>query len=215
MLRALHYTLITIVLVFTAPAESALAQGPLEDLLWAARKDDVATVRVMLQRGMDVDTSDPQGNTLLITASAEGYFDLAKMLLDARAKAGSRNAYGDSALMLASLNGHLELVRLLAAYGGEVNPKGWTPLHYCAWNGKKDVCELLLELGAHVNALSDNGTTPLMMAARQGNVDVVDLLLAHKADANLSNDSGKNALSWAVEYGQDGVVKRLQARGEK
>jgi ankyrin repeat protein len=198
-----------------AAAATALAQDPLEELLVAARGNDLERVRVMIERGMAPDTADRQGNTLLHIAAIEGHFDLAKYLLAQRARVRVRNAFGDSPLMLAALKGQLELVRLLAAHGGEINPSGWTPLHYCAWSGEADVCRLLLDLGAHVNALSANDTSPIMMAARQGHIETVQLLLERKPDLAVRNHSRATALSWARQYQQGEVARILENAGAR
>src|SRR5688572_30537323 len=147
-------------------------QDPVEDLLIAARNNDVDRVQRMIGQGMDPNTADQQGSTLLQIAAFEGYFDLAKYLLSQRARVRVRNSFGDSPVMVAALKGHLELVRLLVAHGSDLNHEGWTPLHYCAWSGHLDVCRLLIEQGARVDVRSANGTSPLMMATRQGNADV-------------------------------------------
>ncbi len=188
----------------------AFAQGAVDDLLLAAQTGDVPKIQAGLRAGMDPNTADPQGNTLLIIAAREGHFDLAKMLLDQHAKARDRNAFGDSALMLAALHGNLELVRLIAAYGGEVNGPGWTPLHYCAWGGYTDVCSQLVELGANVNARAPNGTTPLMMASREGKIETARWLLQHGADAKIKNDADATALDWALKYGRTELAQLLR-----
>ena len=203
---------ILIILVLLLSFSLARAQT-VDDLLRATSNNDIARVQRLINAGMDPNTSDQHGNTLLIIAGAEGYFDLAKLLLTERARVRARNAVGDSALMLAALRGHLEMVRLLAAYGGELSPSGWTPLHYCAWEGQTDVCRLLIELGANVNARSENGTTPLMMAAQQGKTDVVRLLLQSKADTTARNEHEATALAWAIKYEQRDVATILRAAG--
>ena len=190
---------------------SAIAQDPVEDLLSAANAGELPKVEAALRGGMDPDTSDPQGNTLLIIAAREGHFDMAKALLDQRANVRERNAVGDSPLMLAALHGHLELVRLLASYGGEVNGTGWTGLHYCAWGGYADVCSLLVELGAKVDARAPNGATPLMMASRQGNLVTARWLLRLGAAPKLKNDSGETALDWALKYGHSDIAQLLRS----
>jgi serine/threonine-protein phosphatase 6 regulatory ankyrin repeat subunit B len=56
---------------------------------------------------------------------------------------------------------------------------GWTPLHYAAANGEKDVVELLLANKAEVNATNNNGWTPLHMAILNKYQDIADLLRQH------------------------------------
>lgn len=193
----------------------AVAQSPLEDLLKTVRTNDLGAAKALLARGMDIDTSDPSGNTLLMLAAREGHFEFVKFLLDGKAKVRARNGYGESAIMLAALQGHLEAVKILQAYGAEINHSGWAPLHYAAWGGHNEICSFLLEKGAKIDIRSANGTTPIMMAARQGHGETVRLLLANSADPKLSNDSGETALVWAVKSGNTEVSELLRKAGVK
>jgi len=43
--------------------------------------------------------------------------------------------------------------------------RGWTPLHMAAYNGYRDVAELLVADGADVNARDNHNWTPLPMTA--------------------------------------------------
>ncbi len=208
--KILLYSAIISILFLVAVAR---AEDLIEDLIHAVQVDDQATVQAYLAKGMDVDTSDPNGTTLLITAAREGHFKLTKMLLDRNARVRARNAYGDSAILLASLKGHLEIVKLLHAYGAELDSPGWTPLHYCSWEGQVAVCQYLLAEGARVDAPSANGTTPLMMAARQGQSETVKLLLAKGAKADLRNQAGASALTWALKTGHAETADLLRKAG--
>ena len=71
-----------------------------------------------------------------------------------------------------------------------------TPLHAAAYNGYKDVAELLLANKADVNAKDSDGMTPLHMAASNGHKDVAELLLANKAEVNARTNSGMDAFAW-------------------
>ena len=71
---------------------------------------------------------------------------------------------------------------------------GGTPLHYAAWEGHKEVAELLLANGADVNAKTVGGWTPLHQAAwvdvigRGGHKEIVELLIAKGADLNAKDN---------------------------
>jgi hypothetical protein len=99
--------------------------------------------------------------------------------------------------MLAALTGQLKLADYLVQKGADVNKPGWTPLHYAASNGHREVIKLLLENHAYIDAESPNGSTPLMMASMYGNPQSVKLLLDEGADPLLKNQGGLTALQFA------------------
>lgn len=198
-----------------AVASPAGAQPTLDDLNRAVQTKNTAEVRALLDRGFDPNSVDPRGNTLLMQAAWEGDAEMAKLLLDKRARPNLRNPGGESAIMIASLRGHLPVVELLYSRGAEINPPGWTPLHYCAWEGKADVCRFLLAKQANVDARAPNGATPLMIAARQGHDEIVRLLIKQAADVNAENDRGATALEYAVKAGNTVIVELLRKAGAR
>lgn len=52
-------------------------------------------------------------------------------------------------------------------------PPGMRPLHYAAWQGRKEPMKLVLKAGSAVNIPSDEGHIPLHLAAQHGHYDVV------------------------------------------
>ena len=64
-----------------------------------------------------------------------------------------------------------------------LDENGFTPLHYVACNGDKDVIQLLLDAGANPNTANKYGDTPLYLAAKWGHKDVLQLLLKTWADS--------------------------------
>jgi ankyrin repeat protein len=66
------------------------------------------------------------------------------------------------------------------AEGADVNAKdegGWTPLHQAAWNGRKEIVELLITKGADVNTKDMPGRTPLDLVKH--NPETAELLRKH------------------------------------
>ena len=76
-------------------------------------------------------------------------------------------------------------------------PRTTTARRLCtaaAYEGHKDVAELLLANKADVNARDNTAMTPLHMAAIWGHKDVAELLLANKADVNAKDNNGGTPL---------------------
>ena len=115
--------------------------------------------RLILSGGTDVNAVDSNGVTALIIASAEGYLEIAELLIlngaDVNTVANAKNweislfddypTGGRTALMLASGEGHIEIV------------------------------ELLISNGADLNATNSDGATALMYASRAGQTEIVEL----------------------------------------
>jgi ankyrin repeat protein len=147
-------------LISTAVAQA----GAYEDILSAANTDDTSTVVNLLQRGMDVNTTDQSGTTLLMIAARNDNVPLIKSLLASRANVNRRNRQGDTALLLAALKPAPEAAKLLIENGADLNPAGWTPLHYSMFSGSKEMAAILIAKGANVDALAPNGQTALILA---------------------------------------------------
>jgi uncharacterized protein len=205
-------------IVFLAlPVLPAFAAGedPLHDLLAAVENDDIAAVKSLLDRGMETDTVDEMGNTLLMRAARGGGVKMVEFLLDKGASVNARNAFSDTALMLAALNGRLEICKLLLDHGAEFDTGGWTPLIYASTRGHDDIVRLLLSMDCDIDSVSDNGTSALMMAAGEGHTSTVKLLLERKADVNLVNEAGLTAIGWAEKQQRSDIIEMLRAAGAK
>ncbi|MCU0897267.1 MAG: ankyrin repeat domain-containing protein [Burkholderiales bacterium] len=194
-------------------AGTATAQPTLDDLFRAVDTNNVLEVRSLIDRGMDANSTNAQGRTLLMQAAWDGHIEIVQLLLDKRARLNVRNPSGETAIMLAAMRGNLAVVELLYNKGAEINHSGWTPLHYCAWESKTEVCRFLVAKKADVNARAPNDSTPLMVASRQGAQEVVRLLLANGANPNLESDRGMTAMELALKAGNTDIADMLKKAG--
>ncbi len=78
-------------------------------------------VRILLERGADINARGPYGQTALMVASRAGYVDMVKTLLDWEANIHLKDERGYTALMHGAWNGHLEIVKALIDRGADVN----------------------------------------------------------------------------------------------
>ena len=173
------------------------AQSSYEEFLKAVNQGDAKTVEGFLNRGLDPDTADLEGNTVLMIAARLGHQGVVSLLISRKAGVAKRSSHGDTALMMASLKGHLAIAKLLVAHGAEVNHPGWTPLHYAAFEGRAEVIKFLLEKGADKNALAPNGYSALMLAARGGYVEASRAILYADPDIMIKGPKGETALALA------------------
>ncbi len=187
--------------------------GAYEDILTAASNDDTATVVSLLQRGMDVNTADRAGNTLLMIASRSGNIPLVKSLLASRANVYRRNQHGDTALLMAAIKPDVEAARLLIEHGAELNPSGWAPLHYAMFSGSRDMTAVLIAKGAKIDAPAPNGQTALMLAVKFGKLELVQLLVEAGAKKDLADPDGLTAIGLAKKQDHSDIVTYLRKAG--
>jgi ankyrin repeat protein len=184
--------------------------GAYDDFFRATSGNDAATVRQLIQRGVDANSRNPEGQTALFLALRGGAFQVADALLaEQTLDVNAVNGSDESALMMAALKGQTEWARRLIERGARIDKPGWSPLHYAATGPEPAVVKLLLDRGAPINAESPNRSTPLMMAARYGSEASVDLLLARGADAKARNDRGLTAADFARLAKRDALAARL------
>jgi uncharacterized protein len=191
----------------------AFGEPLLDDLVQAVANDRVDVVEKLLARGMDPDSVDANGDTLLCIAARSRNARTVEALLAAKAHPDKANAFGDTPLMLASLKGDLASVRALQGAGAVINRRGWTPLIYAATGGHDDVIGFLLAHGAGIDARAPNGTTALMMAIHEHHPDTARLLITRGADIRLHNQDGATALTWATRGKEDDLAKELRRAG--
>jgi len=106
-----------------------------------------------------------------------------------------------------------------------VQVSGWSALHISAWNGHKDLTQLLLESRlCQVDIPGPGSVTPVFLAAQQRHHHVVQLLVSagcdvtRRATLRMRGDDGHVAsdvtvLHVAALAGHVGVVERLLAAG--
>jgi uncharacterized protein len=170
-----------VVLLVLVSVTAASAQDRLID---AIRTNDVAAVRALVDKRVDVNAVQPDGTSVLHWAVDRDVPELVQLLIRAGANVKATNRYGATPLWLAALNGNATTLNML------------------------------LEAGADANAASEEGETVLMVAARTGNVDAVKVLLSHGADPNRKeNWRGQTALMWAAAEGHAPVIATLAAQG--
>ncbi|KAI9860642.1 MAG: hypothetical protein M1813_006067 [Trichoglossum hirsutum] len=190
---------------------------PLISGLWlAAHFGMERIVRVLLGRGVNINTKTKYGETPLHRASAEGHEAVVQVLLSKGADANARIGAWQLPSLLAAKRGHGGVVKRLLEASCQVNAKdehGWTMLHWAAKNGHRKLVQFLIQKGADISAGTDDDWTPLHVAVGDGQELVVQLLLDAGADINLNSRSGGSMMMWAAARSHERVARLLAENG--
>jgi len=147
----------------------AIPHGGDTALMFAARGGDLASARLLVAAGANVNDADAWGVSATTLAAHAGYRDVVEFLLDRGADANAARA-GFSALHAAIMRRDARMVSALLAHGANVSApvESWTPTR----RSSKDF-HFSPELV---------GATPLWLAARFGGPDIMRLLIDRGAD---------------------------------
>ncbi|PKL40671.1 MAG: hypothetical protein CVV44_03445 [Spirochaetae bacterium HGW-Spirochaetae-1] len=136
-----------------------------ETLLYsAAKRGNLTQVRLLIQRGANVNEHSMRDQTPLHFAAFEGDISIVRVLLESGADINARDMDGMTALHFAAFNGKTAVARILVENGADVNAKnenGGTPLHHAAYQDSGEIAIMLLESGARPGLRDNFGKTPL------------------------------------------------------
>jgi len=139
-------------------------------LIAAANEGDNDALRRLIEKGADVNVSQPSdGTTALIVAAAFGHLRVVETLLSAKADPNKPNAQGRVPLGAAAEGGHNHIVQLLLRSGAVVDQPsriGDTPLFLAALRGQWEPFKTLLAAGADPRRVTPTHNTALIMAAQ-------------------------------------------------
>lgn len=165
----------------------------IDEYFAAIKEDNLDTVRRFINRSIDVDITDYQGNSALLYVSSSGQQSMAELFLDQGANPSKPGANGFVPLHFAVFQGYIGIVRLLLEHRAEVdphNPNGYTPLYDAAAEGHIEIVRLLLNYRADINARGNDNSTALHIAAHNGHTKIAELLFNSGADTFMKNDQG-------------------------
>jgi ankyrin repeat protein len=178
-------------------------------LHWASLRGHEGCVRLLLDKGADVDILQKGMNSPLLLAAAGGHETVARLLLERGADISLRNVKGHDAVFMSVLYGHATkglpwLLQLLTHRGVDLNQVdscGATPLHLCAEKNLARPVRMLVDAGADVNAKhSVSQWSPLQLACkhRTPDVETIRSFLDKGAYPNWKDLQGKTAFGIAL-----------------
>ncbi len=123
------------------------------------------------------------------------------------------------ALHRAAAAGDIEAVKQHLAAGTDMNVRvgewGDTPLHRAAFEGYKEIVELLINNEVDVNAKDDYGCTPLHDAAEYYHLEIAEMLIDRNPDMNALDNNGDTPLDLASGKIADLLRKHGGKTGEE
>lgn len=175
-------------------------------LMYAAEIGSVDAMRLLIERGAEVNAQNAFGSTVLMWSAADPA--KVRLLLDHGAEVNTAAKSGRTALIVAAFtNPSAEVVRLLLAKGAKVDvqdARHVTPLNAATFGNDTETVRILLEAGADFETADTFiGLTPLMNAAGNRNLEAVKLLVAKGAKVNaVSKTEGLPKIqTGTVEFG--------------
>jgi ankyrin repeat protein len=175
-------------------------------LMYAAEVGSVDAMRVLIDRGADVNAQNAFGSTALMWSVSDP--SKVRLLLDRGAQVNLIAKSGRSALIVAAFtNPSAQVVRLLLAKGATVrimDRRHVTPMNAATFGNDTATVRLLVDAGADIETPDTFiGLTPLMNAAGNRNVEAVKLLVAKGAELNaVSKTEGLPKIqTGTVEFG--------------
>ena len=97
-----------------------------------ARADDVESLKILLDSGLNVNLANEQGNTLIMLAAYNNSLACAHLLLQRGADVDMRNDKGQTPLAGVCFKGYYEMAKLLIEHGADVDSDGALSPMNCA-----------------------------------------------------------------------------------
>jgi ankyrin repeat protein len=188
-------SLLAALLMLVAVPLSGLAAEAEPDapLAVAAMNRDMAAVRALLAKKVDVNATGTDGTTALEWVVRIDDVDTAKLLIAAGADVKKANRLGVTPIALAAANGNAAMITLLLGAGVDANtidpnnePVSWAAIR----SGNVEALRVLLDRGAKVEFKDATQQTSLMLAVRENQPDMVRLLVSKGADVNATTRVG-------------------------
>jgi ankyrin repeat protein len=166
-----------------------------EELLEAARENNLPEVERLLSVGAHVNAKNGFGSTPLHLASFYGHVQVMKELREHEADIEAEDNVGRTPLHLACSFGNLSVVNELLSPNER--------------NGATSILGKRKSRGANIEAKDNAGNTPLYKACRWGHFPVVKALVSGGANILARNNDGELPIHQAVDRSNSTVAKYL------
>jgi len=178
--------------------------------------NDLSLTQYFQSKGLDIKSTDTEGNTAFNYAARTGNIVLMKKLLDKGVK------FTNNAMVMASIGtrrgfNNIEVFEYLESLGikpSTTSQSGANALHSIVRRpGQEKLINYFLSKGTNVNQKDEEGNTVFMNAAVGSDMATLELLNKTVKDINATNEAGATALALAVKGNTPEVVAYLIDKG--
>jgi len=168
--------------------------------LFAASRDDIATIRLMCDQGFDPDSADYDSRTALMVASMKGNVDTIEKLLEYGADPHLKDHHGTCALLEAIENGHDVVIDIL------LNERTHPDMHWlndarasglfnqAVFDGDIQKLQRLIKANVNVDAGDYDMRRAVHIAASEGNMSAFRVLVEAGADLSVRDRWGNSVV---------------------
>lgn len=153
-----------LLLKFENPPINELDDTQTSPLILATLKGNLNIVKMLVEKGADINQRNWQGHSSIQYACSKGWKDVVEYLLEKGVDVNVVDNRGDSSL------------------------------HRLASLGRIEILEMFLKYNPNVNCQNSEGNTPLHIACEDNEATVVLALVQHGADTEIMNKDKKLAL---------------------
>jgi len=185
----------------------------------AAWNGNADQVRMLKEHGADASILNSDGNSALHFGALRGHKAAVGHILEMDgANPNATNSDNATPLQLAAEADEDEVVSMMASLRNIVldgeNVRGWSPLYTAAYNGNRQMVNLLCKQGADPNHQNTEGWSAAHAAADQSHKAVVaDLIEKYGSNVNVQTNEGTTPLFFAAQRGNLNLVQYLIAHG--
>lgn len=192
----------------------------------ASRSKDLELISYLVNKGLDVNAVDNNGNTPFINAASRNTAETVELLSKDLKNINQVNKKGESALALAVANNSPEVVRFLIDNKADVsvldaNKNNLTAYLIESFSTKKEAIfkqklDVLTKNGLDITKIQENGNTLYHLALPKNNSSILKLIKQFNIDVNAKNKEGNSALHLAALQAKNTeILKYLISIGAK
>jgi hypothetical protein len=195
--------------------------GSGREMLEAAGRGDVETLKRLVGAGAPVDSVNAAGETPLFLAVKNNHLAAAMLLIDAGSNINAQAGNMDSPWLLAGALGRTEMLRHMIPKGPNFslrNRFGGNALIPACERAHVETVKLLLTTKIDVNHVNNLGWTCLLEIVILGDggprhVEVARLVLSAGANPNIADKDRVSPLAHARQKGQREIARLIEAAG--